>query len=135
VRRRTLAGYLRTINYRRYPVTDIKPDTSLYTDLPSRLRAMALVLEGPRGRLQYRHCGSKDGSWSNCDEAGLRDARRAEKAVFEHSEYRLKPAPPAKLYVDLDGEGRPAHTYASPMAPMPGTTLVTYVLENPDAND
>ena len=130
MRRRTLAGYLRTINHRRYPVTDIKPDTSLYTDLPSRLRAMALVLEGPSGCLQYRHPDGWDTIFTNSGESD-----RAAGVARNTHDYRLKPAPPARLYVDLDGEGRPAHTYASPMVPMPGTTRATYVLENLDAND
>lgn len=111
-------------------MTDIKPDTSLYPDLPSRLRAMALVLEGPRGRLQWRSRGRAE--W---DESKGSDEQRVRLVVQADADYRIKPAPPAKLYVDLDGDGRPVHTYDRPLVPMPGTTRVTYVLEHPNAND
>lgn len=113
-------------------MTDIKPDTSLYADLPSRLRAMALVLEGSRGRLQWRSLGRAE--W---DESKGSDEQRVRLVVQADADYRLKPAPPAKLYVDITDDGRPAHTYGDKMPPppqMPGTTRVTYVLENPDAN-
>ena len=131
MRRRTLAGYLRTLNYRRHPV---KPDTSLYTDLPSRLRAMALVLEGPKERLQYR--SGSGGMWANCGDSGWTGARRIKKVLSDSAwDYRLKPSPPARLYVDITDDGRLAHTYDLPMVPMPGTARVTYVLEHPDAND
>ena len=132
MRRRTLAGYLRTINYRRHLVTD----TSLYTDLPSRLRAMALVLEGPKGRIQYR---SKGFEWSLLISGEWSDNQRVEKVIGPFAwDYRLKPTPPARLYVGITDDGRPAHSYGDKMPPppqMPGTTRVTYVLENPDAND
>lgn len=111
-------------------MTDIKPDTSLYPDLPSRLRAMALVLEGPRDRMQWRTRGHLEWKESDCS-----DQTRATLAAEARVDYRLKPAPPAKLLVDLTDEGDVAHVYWNgSMVPMPGTTRVTYVLENPDAN-
>lgn len=128
MRRRTLAGYLRPLNPRSYPVTNIKPDTSLYTDLPSRLRAMALVLEGDPSRLQKKSKLAWPFEWEkvgSTNSAGM---------ISDNVDYRLKPAPPARLYVDITDDGRPAHTYDRPLIPMPGTTRVIYVLENPDAN-
>jgi hypothetical protein len=138
VRRRTLAGYLRTLNYRSHPVTDIKPDTSLYTDLPSRLRAMALVLEGPRERRQHAWKGTARQPWNEIS-SSWDDPGRVQGVARMSNDYRLKPAPPAKLHVYVTDDGQVAYNHAwsdkMPAPPMPGTTRVTYVLENPDAND
>lgn len=116
-------------------MTDIKPDTSLYTDLPSRLRAMALVLEGPRERRQHTSNGLP---WSDAMSALSSDEDRARTVFSGKNDYRLKPAPPARLHVDITDDGKVAHAHRDEMSPppqMPGTTRVTYVLENPDAND
>lgn len=64
--------------------TDIKPDTSLYQhDMPSRLRAQALIIEGQRaGRaVQVRPHG--DAGWHDGSLSG--DSSRID--------YRLKPEP------------------------------------------
>lgn len=76
-------------------IEDIKPDTSLYTDLPSRFRALALVVEGwAKGKPVQIKC-APNAEWEPTSAPQwMRDP-----------EYRLAPAPRTVFIVFTpDGE-------------------------------
>lgn len=67
---------------------DIKPDTSLYTDLPNKLRAFALFAESNEPA-EYQE---SSGRWVTYNRPGMLDASAQFLANGQH-EYRLKPKP------------------------------------------
>ena len=70
-------------------MTEIKPDTSLYSDLPSRLRALALVLEGPPDHIEAR---STEIGWHPLGMPAYPPGAASNVAEGE-CDYRLKPEP------------------------------------------
>lgn len=75
----------------RYVMVEIKPDTSLYSDLPSKLRAMALIAEGfQKGEAVE---ALQNGEWVT-----------AKFPSWVHShDYRLKPKP-RELFAVFEGQ-------------------------------
>lgn len=104
---------------------DIKPDTSLYTDLPNKLRAFALFAES-KEPAEYQ---TRSGRWVTYNRPGMLDASAKFLANGEH-EYRLKPKP-RKLWVLYGADGVYLNTYVNKFTPDPGFTVVRFV-EQPE---
>lgn len=97
---------------------DIKPDTSLYTDLPNKLRAMALILEVPNKERQFLYT-------SGWGETSAQD-KTAVGCLSEGSDYRIKPNP-RELWVMFDEGGKRVSTFSEEVIPYPCHTIVRFV--------
>lgn len=109
---------------------EIKPDTSLYTDLPNKLRAFALFAES-NDPAEYR---TESGQWRTYNRPGMLGESVRYCANGTH-EYRLKPKPRELWAIQRpDGTFWPDHFKpGKPMIYMrepecaPGNTAVRFV--------
>jgi hypothetical protein len=112
---------------------DIMPDTSFYTDTPSRLRALALVFDREKGTVAQ--CGTgpcTQRKWADVTASGLSYDLNVCVAVFRgDADYRIKPKP-RELWITFATTGLPVS--ADPVAPeimRQGYTLARF-LEQPE---
>ncbi len=79
---------------------EIKPDTSLYTELPNKLRAFAAIMEsGCSIEVKF----DRDGGWVSATSANTET--RLTSLVIRNNDYRIKPKP-RELWAVYDGEGK-----------------------------
>lgn len=106
-------------------MSDIKPDTSLYTDLPNKLEAFAAALRfALPDVLEHRPMGGR--SWSGANGS----SRELCALLLKGDDFRIKPKP-RELWVAYNRNGSIYKTSHDPLAQEPGATVVRFV-EQPE---
>ena len=105
-------------------MNEIKPDTSLYTDLPNKLRALALILESAADREYSR---PDETSWQT---SLNRPSECLSDLVSGAFDYRIKPKP-RELWAVYDETGARRSTYdeldSTDLMRPPGWTVARFV--------